>query len=156
MRPLVSLHCVFVAIALLLIWIPTTAQVSVDSPASVRAVQVSLESVGGLSGQDKRLAVVMAGKELGSIALPARVSAASLAEGLKGTLVHPNGHDLAVGFKGDNRSFVRGAYSSFVVVFLRRASGAYLAVDVSQVELVNIGVIGSTRGYSDLETVPIE
>ena len=155
MRALVGTHCVS-AIALLLTSFQTPAQLLADSTDRVRAVQVSLQVVGGLSGQGKRLAVVSGGKELGSIVLPLRVSAASLSEGLKAKLVHPNGHDVAVGFIGENRSFVRGEYSSFVVIFLRQASGAYLAVDVSQVELVNIGAIGSARAYSDLETVPIE
>jgi hypothetical protein len=80
--------------------------------------------------------------------VPHRVSAASLALGLKAVLRHPNGHDLAAGFRGDN--------GSFVVVFLRQANGTYLSVDVSQVERVNIGAIGPDRVYRDTETAPVE
>jgi len=80
--------------------------------------------------------------------VPPRVSAEALDEGLKGIVRHPNGIDLAAGFKGDK--------GSFVVVFLRQASGSYLAVDVSQVEQRNIGVIGPFRAYRDVHTVPTE
>ena len=142
------------AVAIILIPIPIPGQV--PSGSSVRVGQVSLEVVGGLSGQERRLVVVKDGKELGSLAVPARVPSSSIAEGLTGALVHPNGHDLAVGFKGANRSYVRGQTSGFVVVFLRQASGAYLAVDVSQVEGANIGMSGPFRAYFDLETVPLE
>lgn len=74
------------------------------------------------------------------------MSAGALDEGLKGVLKDPRGVDLAIG--------VKGLRQSFVVVFLRQASGSYLAVDVSQVEQNNIGVIGSGRSYRDVDTLP--
>ena len=110
--------------------------------------QLGLDVGDGLSGQGRRLVVSKDGKELGSIAVSPRVSSAALDQGLKETLRHPNGNDLAVGFKGDK--------GSFVVVFLLQASGGYLGVDVSRAEQVNIGVIGPNRTYRDVQTSPIE
>jgi len=92
--------------------------------------------------------VLKDGKELGSIDVPPRVSAKALDEGLKGIVRHPNGIDLAAGFQGDK--------GSFVVVFLRNSSGTYLAVDISQVEQRNGGVIGPSRRYREIQTVPTE
>jgi hypothetical protein len=110
--------------------------------------RVSLASVAGPSRQGKRLVVLTDGKELGSVDVPPRVSAAALDAGLKGVVRHSNGIDLAAGFEGDT--------GSFVVVFLRQASGSYLAVDVSQVEQKNIGAIGPFRQYRERHTVPTE
>ena len=109
---------------------------------------VSVEVVEGLGGQERRLAVVKDGQELGSIAVPSRVGRSALDQGLKGMLRHPNGNDLALGFRGEG--------DSFVVVFLLQANGSYLAVDVSQVERANIGVVGPNRTYLDVQTNPIE
>jgi hypothetical protein len=61
-------------------------------------------------------------------------------------LRHPKGNALAAGFKSEK--------GSFVVVFLRQASGSYIGVDVSQVEKVNIGAIGPNRAYRNVETEP--
>jgi hypothetical protein len=107
---------------------------------------VTLAAVNDPSRQGQRLVVLSDGKELGSIDVPPRVPAAALDEGLRGVLKDPRGVDLAIG--------VKGVRQSFVVVFLRQASGSYLAVDVSQVEQKNIGVIGSGRSYRDVYTVP--
>jgi hypothetical protein len=112
------------------------------------AGRVGVEIVDGKTGQGRRLAVVKDGREWGSIAVPSRVGRSALEQGLKGLLRHPNGNDLAVGFKGDK--------GSFVVVFLLQANSTYLAVDVSRVERVNIGVAGPNRTYLDLQTNPIE
>jgi hypothetical protein len=43
--------------------------------------------------------------------------------------------------------------ASFVVVFLRQASGTYLAVDESQVERLNIGMSGPNKAYRNVQTV---
>jgi hypothetical protein len=128
----------------------TIAVVILSGPIAAQAPsgQLRVDVVEGLSGQGRRLVVLNDGKELGSIAVPPRVSATALDRGLKETLRHPNGNDLAVGFKGDK--------GSFVVVFLLQPNGAYLAVDVSRVELANIGVIGHNRTYRDVQTMPIE
>lgn len=101
-----------------------------------------------LSRQGKRLVILKDGKELGSIDAPPRVTVEALDEGLEEILLHPDGLDFAAGFQGDT--------GSFVVVFLRQASGSHLAVDVSRVEQVNIGVIGPHRPYRDVRTVPTE
>jgi hypothetical protein len=105
-----------------------------------------------------RLTVIESGSERGSIDVPTRVSPAALEEGLLGVLVHPNKHDLAVGFRGTPGPIAdrRRVPQSFVVLFLRQTSGAFLAVDVSQVELANIGFIGPDRTYPDVATVPLE
>jgi hypothetical protein len=98
------------------------------------------------SGSERRVAIFRNGSESGSIAVPPRVSASALAEGLEKPVWHPNGDDVALGFKGDKQSFV--------VVFLVQPGGTYVTVDVSQVEAVNVGRIGPDRSYRNLETVP--
>lgn len=154
---LVRAHSTSAALAILLLSTPAHAQTprsgngsSVLEPAAVHVVppQVNLEVVAGPLGQERQLVVSKDGKQLGSIAVPGRVSAADLDEGLKGMLWHPDGSGLALGFKGDK--------GSFVVVFLRQASGAYVAVDVSQVERANIGAIGPNRPYRNVQTAPTE
>jgi hypothetical protein len=106
--------------------------------------EVALRFLGDASG--KRLAVFKDGKELGSIAAPATLSAPAIEAGLAKVLWHPNGSDLAVGFKGEE--------GSFVAVFLVQANGSYLGVNVSRVERVNIGAIGPNRTYRNVQTAP--
>ena len=50
----------------------------------------------------------------------------------------------------------RSAPESFIVVFLLQPNGAYLAVDMSRVEHVNIGAIGPDRAYREVQTAPVE
>jgi hypothetical protein len=111
---------------------------ALQSPAAI--LRVLTEPAG------KRLAVFKDGRDLGSIAVPVTLSDPAIEDGLRKVLVHPNGDDLAVGFKSDK--------GSFVVVFLRQPDGSYLAVDVSAVEKVNIGGIGPNRTYRTVETMP--
>jgi hypothetical protein len=118
----------------------------------------SLKVVGDSS--ERRVAIFRNGRESGSVALPTRVSAAAVAEGLEKALWHPNRDDVAVAFKGVERMIPdklgardRGPVS-FVVVFLLQPGGTYNVVDVSLVELVNIGRIGPFRSYRNAETTP--
>jgi hypothetical protein len=150
-------HWTAAAIAALTLSIPTHAEASAGSKATLvycaapgldGPAQVRLEVVADSSRKERRLAVVRDGKEVGSIVVPPGISERDVQDGLKRLLFHPNGNDLAVGFKADK--------GSFVVVFLRQASGAYVAVDVSRVERVNIGVSGPHRRYYDVHTVPLE
>jgi hypothetical protein len=154
--------CLFAAVALVFLAGPSGREsaalgiFTVQSLAPVDAARLVIAN--GPAVRQKRLTVVEAGSERGSIDVPTRVSSAALEAGQRSVLVHPNKHDLAVGFRGTTERIVDrpGVPQSFVVLFLRQTSGAYLAVDVSRVELVNIGFIGHNRPYSDVATVPIE
>jgi hypothetical protein len=95
----------------------------------------------------RRLTISREGTEVGSIVVPPRVSKSAIDQELNTVLWHQNGNDVAVGFKGDQ--------GSFVVVFLKQPDGRYVAVDVSRVEAVNIGAIGPDRTYRDVHTVPM-
>jgi hypothetical protein len=109
---------------------------------------------------ERRLAIFRNGREAGSIAVPPRVTVSALAEGLEKAVWHPNRDDVAVGFEGkeqvipDVRVARDAAPISFVVVFLLQPEGTYIAVDVSQVEKVNIGRIGPFRSYRNAVSAP--
>ena len=46
--------------------------------------------------------------------------------------------------------------ASLLFVFLRKAHGEYLAVDVSSLEGANIGYLGPDRRYDRIETTPLK
>jgi len=93
-----------------------------------------------------RLVIFKNGQESGSIRVPVPLSTSAIANGLESISVHPNGNDVAAGFKSEK--------GSFVVVFLLQVNRSYLGVDVSAVEAVNIGAIGPHRTYKTVETAP--
>jgi len=132
-------------------WTLATVVVAILSgPVAAQAPggQLRLNVVDGLSGHERRLVVSKDGSDVGAIAVPSRVSATALEQGLKAMRRHPNGNDLAVGLRGEE--------GSFVVVFVLQASGRYVGVDVSRVEQVNLGVIGRDRTFRDVQTTPTE
>jgi hypothetical protein len=143
-------------------WTHTVSSVVLAEPQDTLQLRpnASLQVVERSS--ERRLAIFRNGSESGSIAVPSRVSASALAEGLEKAIWHPNRDDVAVGFIGDeqmipDRRVARDAGPvSFVVVFLLQPGGTYIAVDVSQVELVNIGRIGPLRSYRNAETAPTQ
>jgi len=100
------------------------------------------------AGGGRRLIVRRNGQELGDIAVPSAVSTRAITDGLRTIVWHPNGVDFACGFTGSS--------GSFVVVFLAQSNGRYRAVDVSNVEQVNIGAIGPFRQYKDVRSGPID
>jgi hypothetical protein len=114
------------------------------SPPPGLAVRVVKQS----APDGARLVITREGVQRGSITMPPGLSASDIDEGVRRALWHPNGRDVALGFKSPK--------ASFVVVFLEQASGSYLAADVSMVEGVNIGGIGPFRAYKDRRTDPIE
>jgi len=109
---------------------------------------LKIEQVREASGSGRRLVVRKNGRELGGLAVPATVSTGAVPEGLHAIAWHPNGVDFACGFTGSS--------GSFVVVFLAQADGRYRAVDVSNVEPVNIGALGPFRKYKDVRSRPID
>jgi hypothetical protein len=109
---------------------------------------VAVRVVPAAAPNGARLAITKDGVERGSVAMPPGLLQGDVDEGLRGALWHPNGRDVAMGFKG--------AKASFVVVFLQQADEAYVAADVSRVERANIGGIGPFRTYKDRRTDPIE
>ena len=109
---------------------------------------LKIEQARGANGGGRRLLVRRNDQELGDIPVPATVSTSAVADGLRDIVWHPNGVDFACGFTGSS--------GSFVVVFLAQADGRYRAVDVSNVEQVNIGAIGPFRKYKDVRSGPID
>ena len=88
-----------------------TARAQTRSPPPGLALRAVAESA--TSGA--RLAITRDGVERGFTAMPLGLSQGDIDDGLRRALWHPNGRDVALGFKG--------AKESFVVVFLQQADG---------------------------------
>jgi hypothetical protein len=83
--------------------------------------------------------------------LPARISKEEIAKAFQFALWNSEKTAVAISLAG-------GQKESLVYVFLRQKDGAFLAVNVSDVELGNIGKLGMAKrdGYSRIETKPVK
>ena len=86
--------------------------------------------------------------ELASIAIPEDITTESIERGLKSVVWDRDRRNGAVAFERPQ--------GSFVVAFVTRKGGTFIANDISRSELAAIGAIGPNRNYVTRRTRPVE
>jgi hypothetical protein len=108
--------------------------------------EVNLRVVPG--GDHRRLLLIVDGRELSGIDVPARVTDQSLRRGVEEALSSSDRKAVAVA--------VQNRVHSFLVAFVRTASGQFVSADISRVEDGNFGKLGTdAHQFRRFETKPV-